>query len=109
MTFRQLKASVKMRRTLMVSSMCMIFVGLLMFVKLMMNPSLAMSSLAMGAIAYAMSMAGALTIFLSLRYNKEHTKCIKCRRQIDMADFMNMENFKCPHCEFEADADAEIF
>ena len=98
-----------MRRTLMISSMCMIFVGLLMFIKLMINFTFTTVSLATGAFAYAVSMAGALTIFLSLKYNKEHTKCIKCRRQIDIADFMNMENFKCPHCEFEADADAEIF
>ena len=45
----------------------------------------------------------------NFKYNREHTKCPKCRRQIDIADFMNMENFKCPNCGFEADADAEIW
>ena len=109
MTYRQVKVNVKTRRTLMVSSIGLIAVSLAIFAMIMMNFSFTTTMLAMGAIAYAMSMAGALVIFLSLKYNKEHTKCVKCRRQVDLADFMNMENFKCPHCEFEADADAEIF
>ena len=109
MTYRQVKANVKSRRTLMVTSMCLIAVGLGMFAMIMLNFAFTTTMLAMGAIAYAMSMAGALLIFLSLRYNKEHTKCPKCRRQVDLADFLNMENYKCPHCGFEADADAEIF
>ena len=109
MTYRQLKANVKSRRTLMISSIVLIAMGLAMFATIMLNFAFTTTMLAMGAIAYAMSMAGALAIFLSLKYNKEHTKCVKCRRQIDMADFMNMEDFKCPHCGFEADADAEIW
>ena len=109
MTYRQLKANVKSRRTLMISSIVMIAMGLAMFATIMMNFAFTTTMLAMGTIAYVMSMAGALIIFMSLKYNKEHTKCIKCRRQIDMADFMNMEDFKCPHCGFEADADAEIW
>ena len=109
MTFRQIKANVKLRRTLMICSMAMIGMGLLMFVMIMRNFAFTTTTLATGALAYAMSMAGALTIFLSLNYNKKHTKCPKCRRQIDMADFMNMDDFKCPHCSFEADADAEIW
>ena len=109
MTFRQIQANVKSRRTLMMCSIAMIGAGLFIFVGLMINFTFTTVSLAKGAIAYAMSMAGALAILLSQKYNKEHTKCIKCRRQIDMADFMNMSDFKCPHCGFEADADAEIW
>ncbi len=109
MTFRQLKASVKLRRTLILCSMVMITIGLAMFMMLMRNFSFTTTSLATGAVAYGLSMAGGLTIFLSLNYNKKHTKCIKCKRQIDMADFMNMDNFKCPHCNFEADADAKLW
>ena len=109
MTYRQVKANLKLRRTLMLCSMAMIGMGLLIIIKLMLNPVLAMSSLAMGAVAYAMSMAGGLTIFISLNYTKKHSKCPKCRTQIDSASFMNMENFKCPNCGFEAEADAEIF
>ena len=109
MTYRQLKANVKSRRTLMISSIVLIAMGLAMFATIMLNFTFTTAMLAMGSIAYVMSMAGGLLIFMSLRYNKEHTKCVKCRRQIDMADFMNMEDFKCPHCGFEADADAEIW
>ncbi len=109
MTFRQLQANVKLRRTLMTCSIIIIGMGLAMFAFLMTHFSFTTTSLMIGAVAYAMSMAGSMAILHSLNYNKTHTKCIKCRRQIDMADFMAMGNFKCPHCGFEADADAEIW
>ena len=109
MTYRQVKANVKSRRTLMLASIGLIAAGLAIFAIIMLNFTFTTAMLAMGSIAYVMSMAGGLLIFMSLRYNKEHTKCVKCRRQVDMADFMNMEDFKCPHCGFEADADAEIW
>ena len=109
MTYRQVKANVKSRRTLMVTSICLIAVGLGMFAMIMLNFAFTTTMLAMGAIAYAMSMAGALIILVTLKYNREHTKCPKCRRQIDISDFMNMENFKCTHCGFAVDADDEIW
>ena len=109
MTYRQVKANVKSRRTLMLASIGLIAAGLAIFATIMLNFTFTTAMLAMGSIAYVMSMAGGLLIFMSLRYNKEHTKCVKCRRQVDMADFMNMEDFKCPHCGFEADADAETW
>lgn len=109
MTFKQMKTNFKLRRTLMLYSMAMIGVGLLLIIKLMMNPVLTMSSLAMGAVAYALSMAGGLIIFMSLNYIKKNSKCPKCRKQIDSVDFMNMENFKCPHCQFECEADKPVW
>lgn len=108
MTFRQLQANVKLRRTLMTSSIIIIGMGLAIFAFLMTHFSFTTTSLMIGAIAYAMSMGGSLAILYSLNYNKTHTKCIKCRRQIDIADFMAMENFKCPHCGHECDADAPL-
>ena len=109
MTFGQLKAKVKTRRTLMLCAMLMTGMGVGTLLMSMRSFQFTTIMLAMGAIAYAMSMAGALIILVTLKYNREHTKCPKCRRQIDISDFMNMENFKCTHCGFAVDADDEIW
>ena len=63
----------------------------------------------MQAMDSATSNAEEMISDLTLKYNREHTKCPKCRRQIDISDFMNMENFKCTHCGFAVDADDEIW
>ena len=109
MTFRQLKANVKLRRTLIYSSMFMIAVGLGMFSSIFRHFAFTSDILVKGAVAYALSMAGAIAIFYSVNYTRKHTICVKCRKQVDTADFMNMENFKCPHCNFECDADDPIW
>ena len=109
MTFRQIQASVKSRRTLIICAMLMTAMGVGTLLRSMRSFSFTMGELIRCSIAYAISMAGALIILMSLKYNKEHTKCPKCRRQIDIADFMNMENFKCTHCGFSADADEELW
>ena len=109
MTYRQLKANVKLRRTLMFSSIFMIVSGLMIFVFVMRNFAFTTSTLALGAVGYVLSMGGALAIFYSLNYTKKHTRCVKCRGQIDVADFLAMEDFKCPHCHFECSADEPIW
>ena len=109
MTFRQLKAKVKTRRTLMLCAMLMTGMGVGTLLRSMRSFQFTMGELIRCSIAYAISMAGALIILVTLKYNREHTKCPKCRRQIDISDFMNMENFKCTHCGFAVDADDEIW
>ena len=109
MTFRQIQANVKNRRKLIVVSMIMIAASLAIFAVTMLNFSFTLPVLAVCAIAYAMSMAGGLSILYALNYTKKNTKCVKCRRQINIADFMAMDDYRCPHCGYDAAADDRIW
>lgn len=102
MTFESLKRKLKLHRRLIYIYMVIALAGSLLFRVRKYN--VATHTFAnyvisiVGIIVFSINIIG--TIY-SYYYITSHTKCIKCKNQIDLKSFLNMENFECPYCGFD--------
>ncbi|MBR6609830.1 MAG: hypothetical protein IKK99_06405 [Oscillospiraceae bacterium] len=102
MTFESLKRKLKLHRRLIYIYLVIAFSGSLLFRVRKYNVATHTLANIVGSVAgimiFSISLIG---VIYSLHYIATHTRCIKCKNQIDLKTFLKMERFKCPHCGFE--------
>lgn len=112
MTFDNLKRKLKLYHRLIYIYLVIAFSGSLLFRVRKYNVAThTLANIAgsiVGIMIFSISLIG---VIYSLHYIVSHTRCLKCKRQINTKAFLKMENFKCPHCgneKFDNDS-AEIW
>lgn len=102
MTFDNLKRKLKLHRRLIYIYLVISFAGSLLFRVRKYNVATHTLANIFGSVAgiviFSICIIG--TIYSS-HYITSHTRCIKCKNQIDLKTFLRMESFKCPYCDFE--------
>lgn len=115
MTFKQIKSKIKLHQILLGSSM-LVMVTVTPFIRLLgynrrRIPDFTAGEIVLSLITYVIFIAALCTMIYAAKYVFSHTRCLKCKRQINTKTFLKMENFKCPHCgneKFDNDS-AEIW
>ncbi len=99
MTFEQIKAKLKLHKALVISG---VIVAALSSMGVITNRfalwHLGIMRLVISGICYFLCLAALASVIYGIHYIASHTKCLKCKKQIDFKDVLKMETFRCPHC-----------
>ncbi|MBR4036100.1 MAG: hypothetical protein IKJ05_05160 [Oscillospiraceae bacterium] len=99
MTFEQIKSKLKLHKTLVISGVivaAMSSMGIITNRFMLWN--LGIMRLVISAICYFLCLASLASVFYGIHYIAAHTKCLKCKKQIELKSVLQMDSFRCPYC-----------
>ena len=99
MTFEQIKSKLKLHKTLVISGSIAAFfasTGILVGRFSILNVS--MLRIVISCICYMVTITALASVGYGLHYITSHTKCLKCKKRIEMKEILKMETFRCPYC-----------